>query len=560
MSDILRLKKSNCKNCYKCIRHCPVKSIRFSANQAHIVSDECILCGQCFVVCPQDAKEIRDDTERARTLLQSGVKVIASLAPSFAANYHTGIGAMEQALKKLGFFAAEETAVGAAYVKTEYERLVREHKTDVLISSCCSTVNLMIRKYFPAALSSLAPVMTPMHAHYEDIKRRYPDAKVIFIGPCISKKAEAEEEGKPDCVLTFEELTRWLESQNIAVEQRFDPDDTGRTRLFPTAGGILRSMDCSADGYTYISIDGAENCISALRDITSGGLKNCFVEMSACSGSCVGGPIMEKQRVNYLRSYTTVNGYARTADFDLSPMKELRLDERRNPIMLDKPQPSDDEIREILRKMGKMKPSDELNCGSCGYDTCREKAVAVFQGKADLTMCLPFLKDKAESFSDNVLRNTPNGIITLNEQLEIQQINRAALAMLNLRNASDVLGEQVVRILDPTPFMNVLSGSVREYNSANFLPEYSRYIEQRIVYDRSYRMLMCIMRDITEEETQRAEKEQLSRRTIEVTDKVIDKQMRAVQEIASLLGETTAETKIALTKLKESLDDEQAVH
>ena len=150
MAEFLKLKKSNCKNCYKCIRNCPVKSIRFSAGQAIIVGNECILCGQCFVVCPQNAKEIVSEVEKVKVLLSSGVPVIASIAPSFAANYNgIGIGAMKKALKALGFLDAEETAIGATIVKTEYERLLAEEKRDILISSCCHSVNLLIQKYFP---------------------------------------------------------------------------------------------------------------------------------------------------------------------------------------------------------------------------------------------------------------------------------------------------------------------------------------------------------------------------------------------------------------------------
>ena len=179
--------------------------------------------------------------------------------------------------------------------------------------------------------------------------------------------------------------------------------------------------------------------------------------------------------------------------------------------------------------------------------------MAVYLGKADLTMCLPYLKDKAESFSDHIIQNTPNGIIVLNESLEVQQINTAARSIMNIKQESDVLGEPVVRILDPQIFFEVLGKGVSVHDKRVYLPEYHRYVEESVIYDKSYHIIMCIMRDVTDEETSKLQKEDLSRQTIEVTDKVIEKQMRAVQEIASLLGETTAETKIALTKLKESL-------
>ena len=206
--------------------------------------------------------------------------------------------------------------------------------------------------------------------------------------------------------------------------------------------------------------------------------------------------------------------------------------------------------------MGKHKPEDELNCGSCGYNTCRDKAVAVLNGKAEISMCLPYLKEKAENFSDKIIKNTPNGIIVLNEALEVQQLNAAACAMLNLSGAQDILGGQVVRVLDPQPFLEVMETGRSIRGKRVYLAEYKRYVEQTVIYDKAYHIIMAIMRDITEEEHSRERKESMSRSTIEITDKVIEKQMRAVQEIASLLGETTAETKIALTKLKESLTDE----
>ena len=206
--------------------------------------------------------------------------------------------------------------------------------------------------------------------------------------------------------------------------------------------------------------------------------------------------------------------------------------------------------------MGKFKPSDELNCGSCGYDTCREKAVAIYQGKAEISMCLPYLKDKAESFSDNIVNNTPNGLIVLNENLEVQQINSAARKMMNIRAASDILGEPVNRILDTEPFEKVLRTGRSVRDQRMYLAEYDKYIEQTIIFDRDYRILICIMRDVTDMEKEREKKENISRQTVEIADNVVDKQMRIVQEIASLLGETAAETKIALTKLKKSISDE----
>lgn len=554
----MTLKKSNCKNCYKCIRHCPVKAIRFSGNQAHIIDNECILCGQCFVICPQNAKEIVDETEKVKVFLQSGEPVIASLAPSFIANYDgVGIGAMRMALKKLGFFDVEETAIGATIVKNEYERMLREEERDILISSCCHSINLLIQKYFPSVMEHLADVLSPMQAHCREIKKRFPNVKTVFIGPCVAKKDEAARYGGfVDAVLTFEELTKWMHAEHIELKAETDDEEPGRARFFPTTGGVLKTMAQNAPGYTYIALDGVDNCIAALKDIESGKIHKCFIEMSACVGSCVGGPVMEKYHCSPVQDYMAVSNFAGENDFDVAQPRSAELKKNFGFIEQRQPLPSEVEINTILRQMGKFSREQELNCGSCGYNTCREKAIAIAQGKAESSMCLPYLKDKAESFSDNIVKNTPNGLIVLNEQLEVQQINDAARRIMNIRYASDVLGEQVVRILDPTVFLNVLQTGRNVRNQRVYLAEYKRYVEQTIVHDHESHLLIGIMRDVTDEEAEREKKEKISRQTVEVADKVVDKQMRIVQEIASLLGETAAETKIALAKLKESISDE----
>lgn len=558
MSDCLTLKKSNCKNCYKCIRHCPVKSIRFSGNQAHIIGNECILCGQCFVVCPQNAKEISSEVEKAKVLIQSGDPVYVSLAPSFIANYENiGIKGMKTALKKLGFFDVEETAIGATIVKNEYERMVKDDKRDVIITSCCHSVNLLIQKYYPNMLPYLADVLSPMLAHARDIKSRNAKAKVVFVGPCVSKKDEADfYKGYVDAVLTFEELTEWLKDAGIAPESDMDDFNESRARFFPTTGGILKTMVLQNDKYTYMAVDGVENCKECLKDIESGNVHNCFIEMSACVGSCVGGPVMEKYHRSPVKDYTAVARYAGDKDFSVNQPEPLEIRKHFVPIEHTLQMPSEAEINAELREMGKYRKEDELNCGSCGYNTCREKAIAVLQGKAEISMCLPYLKDKAESFSGCIVNNTPNGLFVLNENLEVQQINAAARKIMNLRSASDILGEPVVRIMDPAVFLQVLSTKRNVRDQRIYLAEYKKYVEETVVYDATYHLLICIMRDVTDEETEREKKENISRQTIEIADKVVDKQMRVVQEIASLLGETAAETKIALTKLKESIDNE----
>ena len=559
MPKFLTLKKANCMNCYKCIRYCPVKAIRFSGNQAFINVDECILCGQCYVVCPQNAKEIVSELEKVKVLMQTGDPVVVSLAPSFAANYEgIGINGMRTALKKLGFFDVEETAIGATIVKNEYDRMLRDEARDIVISSCCHSINLLIQRYYPMALEYLADFASPMQAHCADIKKRIPNAKTVFIGPCIAKKDEAEQYGDlVDAVLTFDELSRWLLQEKITLEPDMDETDKSKARLFPTTGGILKTMAQDAPGYTYMALDGVENCMAALKDIESGKIHKCFIEMSACVGSCINGPVMKKNETpTPVQDFLNVVRYAGEEDFEVKQPGLFELQKTLTYLDRKTAQPSQYEIDCILRQMGKFKPSQELNCGSCGYNTCREKAIAIAQGKAEISMCLPFLKDKAENFSDTIVNNNPDGILVLNEKLEVQQINAAARRIMNLRAASDILGDQVIRVLDPTVFAEVMRTGRNIYDQKTYLAEYQRYVEQTVIHDRESHLIVCMMRDITEQESENERKESLNRQTIEVADRVIEKQMRIVQEIASLLGETAAETKIALSKLKESIADD----
>lgn len=560
MNYYIQLKKSNCKDCYKCIRNCPVKSIRFADHQAIIVKEQCILCGQCFLACPQNAKQIRNDVAIVKAMIASGQPVYASIAPSFVANYEvTGLNTMEGVLKQLGFTAVEETAIGATLVKQEYDSMIRSGNCDVIISSCCHTVNTMIQKYYPEALPYLANVISPMQAHCTRIKESHPDACTVFIGPCISKKEESDQyPGIVDCVLTFEELSEWLLEEGITFpkEPAAECGDEGKARLFPIPGGIIRSMLPQAADYDYIPIDGIDNCIRAITNVINGNLKNCFIEMSACAGSCVGGPAMDKESRMLISDYIKVNHYAKLNDFSVSSASPCRMEKQFPYLGIHSQMPGSSAITEILHKMGKSSPELELNCGSCGYNTCREKAVAVYQGKADLTMCLPYLKERAENFSDNIIYNMPNGVIVLNEELEVQQINRAAKQILNITHKGDILGEPVIRILNPSSYLQVMTSGSNVRDRLTYLNDYGKYIEETIIYDKTYHIIISIMKDVTQEEKSRLKKEQINQQTVEIADKVIEKQMRVVQEIASLLGETTAETKIALTNLKETLKNE----
>ena len=553
MNKFLQLKKSNCKNCYKCIRNCPVKSIKFADGQANIIPDECILCGRCFVNCPQDAKQIRDDVPRVKEMIASGKKVIASVAPSFIAEFPLmDFAAMKSALLKLGFADAQETAIGATIVKTEYEKMIASGKHDVIISSCCHSVNALIQKYYPSVLPYLADVLSPMLAHCRVIKEENPGACAVFIGPCISKKEEAELYGECDVALTYEELEAWMnEAGVVPAGDSTEPDEGKRGRFFPIKGGIIKSMHTENTGFTYLAVDGVQNCIAAIKEIESGALKNCFIEMNACEGACINGPAISHHHKPLLSGEVKVVAFDGDDEFRVA----MPIDTFKNIPYIGTHEkiPGEAAIKEILAKMGKTSPEQELNCGSCGYPTCREKAIAVYQGKADLSMCLPFLKEKAETFSGYVINNTPNAIFVLDENLCVQQINKAGCALFNLKTPSDILGSPIVRLLNPADYLGVMTSGVPIKEKKHYLAEYKKYVAETIVYDHEYHIVFSIMRDITSEEERQSERSELCNKTVAITNEVIEKQMRVVQEIASLLGETTAETKIALTQLKDAL-------
>ena len=552
----LTLKKSNCKNCYKCLRTCPVKSIRFSGDQAHIIEDSCILCGHCFVACPQEAKQIEPSKEHVKVLLQGDAPVIVSLAPSFIANYPgCGIKSMRKALKELGFADVEETAIGATMVKREYENLLAEKSHKTILTSCCHSINLLIQRHYPDALSMLAPVLSPMVTHCKDIKMRNSEAKTVFIGPCVAKKDEAKRfPGMVDAVLTFEELSEWLAEERITIEKQMDETDESRARIFPTTGGVLKSMDLDLSEYKYIAVDGTEDCMHTIEAALEGKVPNCFIELSSCNGSCINGPVMERYgKSNVLENFVFVSDYAGTKDFDVEQPSREGISMIYDMEVPNQRIPSESDIKSILAQMGKKNPEDELNCSSCGYATCRDKAVAIYQGKASIEMCLPYLREKAEKFSDIVTSNMPTGLIILNNRLEIQQINPAASRIFDLKRAKDLYGEPLITLMSPKPFYTAKDTN-RQVTQEMYLAEYDKTVETTVLFDKETSLFFGLLRDVTQTARERTNKEEIVKKTTEVTDKIVEKQMRIVQEIAMLLGETTAETQVALNTLKQSID------
>ena len=416
-------------------------------------------------------------------------------------------------------------------------------------------MNLLMRKHYPDTLFALAPVLSPLQAHCAEIKRRHPDAKTVFIGPCIAKKQEMAEGDYIDAVLSFEELREWLEDEGIGIEPKADGRTGGKTRLFPTTGGILNTMEKLPD-YTYLAIDGVENCAAVLEEIRSGSLHRCFIELSACQGSCANGPLLGNHPASPARNTAQILRYAVDGDFAVQQPEREDCFRAFSPIAHTARQPLELQIETMLAKMGKSDPEDRLNCGSCGYNTCREKAIAVIQGKAELSMCLPYMMKKAEGFSDTVVANSPNGILVLNDDLEVQKINPEACRLLHVRNEKDVLGDHVVRLMEPDLFQKVREGRKNISKERTYLTEYGFYVDRTTLYNSEYRLFICILRDVTDEMLQQEKKMEMRLQAVDIANDVAKKQLKIVQDIASLLGETAADTLIAIDRLKETISDD----
>lgn len=561
MSGYLDFKNARCKDCYKCLRECPVKAIQVIDHQAKIIESRCILCGHCTEVCPQNAKSVHTEKYEVESLLKSG-KVIASVAPSFVSSFGLqDFSIMKIALGKLGFFDAEETSIGAREVTYQYKLLLESGKYKNFITSCCPAVNSMIELYYPQALSYLAPVDSPMVAHAKMLKKRYPDAKIVFIGPCIAKKKEAKESKVVDGVLTFEDLSEMFESaqislENIAKISQKAEGGINRAKFYPITRGVIKSFSAYVDGYEFVAVDGVKHCAEVLENIES--LSGMFIEMNSCQSACVNGPCSLGLKAGSIKANADIRQYAQkdinthqSTEFVPSDIDFTCVHTRKRT---DDYIPTERQILEILAKTGKTKPEDLLNCGACGYETCRDKAWAVANGFANIEMCVPFMRERAESMSYEIIQTSPNGILLLDYDLNIVQINAKAKELLGIKER-DIKGNGIFNYFNPTDFVLALHDNMNIYNKKVFIEKTQSYIELTIIVLKDNQGTYAVMKDITSETNSAKRMDKLKLETLSTTDEVIKKQMRVAQEIASLLGETTAETKVALLKLKKTMQE-----
>lgn len=560
---------TSCRDCYKCVRSCPVKAIQIKDGNAMILKERCIFCGKCVHVCPNNAKKVRDDVERVKLAIESGRKVICSIAPSFASEYRGHEVAFLSALYKLGFTAISETAIGAELVTEATDMYLNEHDgVAPWIGTSCPTVVELIKKYYPDDVKNLAPIPSPLQAHSAYLRHLYGDEIIIvFIGPCIAKKIEAElTPGYPDFALSFKEVDEWLNRENIdlnTIELKdidFVPAKAGRSTIYPIESGQIDSSPYWMDreDVKAIALSGMDQITGTLSEKTD---SNVFLEMLACDGGCINGPgcakkesIAQKKRDASTYSLNRVkedNLFSGDKEF----AKEL-LDrgygilKSGGPAREDgfKREFSEEVIKKTLVELGKVTKADELNCGGCGYNTCRDMAIAYLNGMAEAEMCVTKMRKEAESKVDVLLRTIPNGIVIVDQELKIADCNTRFL---------DLFGDMEEGFVDQN-VLNMVKGLPVE----RFIPFADKFKDQfYIAHPGQYRMhyrdkflrvtfflvekkrlLGAMFEDITSPTVRRET-------VVKKAEDVIQKSLETVQQIASLLGENAAETEIMLNSL-----------
>lgn len=563
---VIDFKDASCRHCYKCVRHCEVKAISVEQEQAHIMVDHCINCGHCLEVCPQNAKTFASDMERVKGYLGQGMKVIISLAPSYLGvlDYEKP-GQVVDALKRLGFYEVRETAEGAALVTKEYWKLLKEGKMENIITTCCPSVNDLIEKYYPSLVPMMAPVVSPMIAHGRLIKDIYKEeeVKVVFLGPCIAKKEEAigdeRVSGAVDAILTFEEIVKWWQAEGIEVDKcenlPFGNPSPKVNQLYPVSGGIIQSIRASSveDNYYKIHIDGLKACMELFQELEKGEILHSFFEVNVCEGGCIKGPASDKWQQSLIRAKMDVEDQAVYRE-EAEGIDGRRIDLAKTfrDRHVEDRMPTDAEMQEVLHAMGKYTQADELNCGACGYPTCRAKAVAVYQKKAEISMCLPYAVAQAESMSNIVMDVTPNMILIVDKDMRIRECNKKAQKMLGV-SREEALERYIFEFVDEKDIAEVLATKRQVFHKKLNLDSVGMTVKETIIYIDSLESVLVTYQDITKEEKAKEQHYHLKVETVEMAQKVIDKQMMVAQEIAGLLGETTAETKVTLSRLRDSI-------
>lgn len=567
MTSVISTNPARCRDCYSCVRACPVKAIRIHEGQAQVVPELCLVCGNCVRACPQGAKTIRDDRALVKRALVEGRSVVASIAPSAPAFFGLKIfSQIEDALRSLGFDVVEETAYGAEMVGLAHrEAVAKDRNRWPLIASSCPVVVNFVEQYHPELITHLADLVSPMIAHGRSLRDKHGEgALIVFIGPCLAKKREAWEPelaGAIDAVLTFQELQEWMVEAKVELPPVRDealPAPRVNARAFPIEGGLVGTANMNTDllNSHVLVASGLDACEEVLRGINSDSLDACLVELMACSGGCINGPVMmsvpggkylARQRVLEYACHSQPKNLPEPAEWP-----SLCRDYHDKSVAI--PAFTEEQIKEVLRRVEKYTPEDELNCGACGYKTCREKAVATLRGMAEATMCMPYMRRRAESLRQVVMDVTPNAIVIVGLDLRIQDMSPSAERMFGCRLAT-------MHGHDLRSIMPEIDGFLKVRDSGKLIQGETIHlnddliIEQTIVRVEGENLMVGILRDVTDRERQRERLDRIRVETLQQTQEVVTKQMRVAHEIAQLLGETTAESKMMVMRLARLLEE-----
>ncbi len=565
MNDILVVEPVSCKDCYKCLRECPVAAIGFKDNQAFIIEEKCIYCGNCIKICPQGAKSALFEKNKLEAFLESDSYLIASIAPSFAAAFpNVDPGQIIKALKLIGFDYIAETAESAARVVKQFKK-EREKMDSALITSCCPAVVNLIEKHYPELLPQLASVLSPMMLQSAELKNKFERARVVFIGPCLAKIEESKNEKRrdyrPDIVIGFEHLRLFLQEKGIIVSEldsaEVDLLASRQTADYALSGGTVKAADLlqaePGCGNRALHLSGLDNIINFLDDFKKDKdkIKVELVELLACSGGCINGPAINNDLSIPLKelevnNYLSANKRENTKKEKLN--NEILIKRKHRNQKNNLPEVPESELRKILASIAKEKKEDEKDCGGCGYSSCREKAAAVYHGFAEKKMCIPYMKARAESLSQIIVESSHNAIIVVDDQMIIQKFNPVAKELF-AQKSRNLEGMKLNKFIDSSNFekaWNLKQSFIHQkcsYKNKNII------VDQTIFALKEHKVIVGILTDISEQEKQRKKIKKMKKLAIEKTNSVVNKQMQTVQEIAGLLGETTVETKAALTEL-----------
>ena len=549
---------TECQDCYKCLRHCPAKAIKVENGKATVMPERCIACGVCVGVCPNKAKHIRDDLRRAGSLFTGGSTVIAALAPSWTSEFSSCTNEqMIKALKILGFDMVSETALGAQMIS---QRLVEElkHSTKKLVlSSACPAADAFVSKYLPEFIGCVTDVVSPVLAHCELLKKTYgEDVKIVFFSPCIAKKNEADAHSDLlSIALTFKDLHEWFELKDIEPAdilpdgtEVFVPQKAEDGVIYPVEGGMLETIKFRGGGdMHYVTISGIPDIEQALTGLNPDDLeKPVFLELLACKGGCVNGPCMSENRPGLLNIVSNLNKAEMPEK--PSPMRsDIGVAGAYLNEYIDKQECTEEELRQALLRVGKVSEEDELNCGGCGYDSCRAFAKAMVEGRAEPVMCLSYLRNMAQKKANAMLRCMPSAVVIVDNAMKIVESNEHFATLvggeaLDIWEAS--AGMEGARLDKLIPFAHLFRENLEKGQDIHkeALKAFDKILDVTIFSIETGRIAGAVISDVTRPEMRR---EQIAKRA----KMVIKKNLETVQSIAANLGENMAETEILLRSL-----------